>query len=356
MPSLLRQLIHRFVPAHLNDPLGLARRLWKTGDPAAKFAMGSAALGIATTPFDLAIVPFENRFYRQAPKSKQPQIFVCGGPRTGTTLAAQVLIQNLPCSHFTNLTALFSRSPILATRVFGRWLKHPQEGLKSFYGRTTGLLGISDALNLWDRWLGKNRLCVPEYLDSNSAKAMQEFFAAWESAFELPLIAKCNNLNATAHLVADELDNSFFICLTREPLYMAQSLYEARLAIHGELGQPYGLSPAGCSSEDDVLTSVCTQVQYHEELAQCQAERIGSERFWTIPYEQFCANPEILAKRVGREILGLDDDQLRAIQIPPLRTANRQRLDGQLFNDLRKRWEQVSGDKLSAAEKGEVVS
>src|SRR5262249_45460471 len=103
-----RQLLHRYVPAHFHDPVGLALRLVGTGDPAAWFAMGAAAAGVAAAPLDAALSPLERRFVAKAAArgpARHPLILICGPPRSGTTIVYQTLINHLPLAYFSNLTA-----------------------------------------------------------------------------------------------------------------------------------------------------------------------------------------------------------------------------------------------------------
>ena len=94
-PGWLRRAVHPFVPSGFHDPVGLARRLIKTGDPAALFAMRAAALAPLALPIDLPLMPLERQRYRRAQPPRRPILLVCGSARSGTTLAAQILIRNL---------------------------------------------------------------------------------------------------------------------------------------------------------------------------------------------------------------------------------------------------------------------
>ena len=78
--------------------------------------------------------------------------------RRGRRFVCQTLVRHLLVSHFTNLTSLFPAAPLTATRLFSRFLAEPVSEYRSFYGRTTRLSGLNDALYLWDRWLGADRL------------------------------------------------------------------------------------------------------------------------------------------------------------------------------------------------------
>lgn len=299
-----RQLLHRYVPAHFHDPAGLAVRLIRTGNPAAHFAMGAAAAGIAAAPLDLFLAPWENRLVASAASSgraRHPLVLICGAPRTGTTVVYQTLVSHLPVRYFSNLTALFPRSPLVVERLFGRLARPATAKYQSYYGRTAGMAGTNDALYLWDRWLGSDRDRPPGLLTEAQRRSMKRFFDAADHFFNQPLINKNNNLILSAHLVAEALPHARFICLTRRPRDLAQSLYRARCDIHGTPDAPYGPAEAGAV---DAVESVCRQVTYFDRLVDEQQRRIGAERFRVVPYESFCRDPGALVERVASDELG----------------------------------------------------
>lgn len=304
-------LLRRYVPAHFNDPVGLALRLVRTGDPAAWFAMATAAAGVAAAPLDALLQRAERRYISSASAGakRQPLLFICGPPRSGTTVVYQTLVNHLPVAYFSNLTALFPRSPLSAHRLLERFVPRPrQAAYRSYYGRTTGLAGTNDALHLWDRWLGADRSHAPASIPAQQQQAMQAFFAACSQSFRRPLINKNNNLNATAHLVAESLPEARFLCLTRNRRDLAQSLFRARQEIHGAADQPYGLADSS-SDGVDPIASVCEQVDLFEKLASQQREHLG-DRFQIVEYEAFCRDPGTLVRRVARELFG-DESRVR---------------------------------------------
>jgi hypothetical protein len=314
----LRRLGHRVVPAHFEDPVGLALRLLRSGSPQARSAMMLAALGVLTAPVDLVLSPVEQRRYRRARPPQGALVFVCGPPRSGTTLVAQTLIRCLPVTYLNNLTALFPRAPITANRLARTPLCNQRVSLTSHYGKTVGLGGPNDGLHLWDRWLGADRRVVSDRLDGKAADGLVRFFGAWEHAIGGPVVAKNNNLNAWASVVAGVLPTAHFVCLSRDPLYLAQSLLVARRYIHGNLTTSYGI-PAPDGDQQDPIDDVCRQVAFHTVMAERQRQAIGDERFWLISYEDFCARPERLVRRVAEQILGVDVDEaaLRQVRLTP---------------------------------------
>lgn len=331
MPNTFRQWLHRFIPSQIRDPIGLTRRLFRTGDPAAFFAMQTALLGLALAPLDLALQVAEDRKTRRAGAPTRPMVFICGAPRSGTTLVHQVLINNLPVAYVNNLTAVFPRAPLTANRIFRPAI--PPNGFShhSYYGKTDGFAGPNDGLHLWDRWFGTDRTRVRTALTAEEQRQMRQFFGAMQQQYDKPVVAKNNMLNACASLVADVLDTAYFICMSREPLLLAQSQLQARIEINGGDDLPYGL--AGTRRLDlDPDEDVCRQVLFHHHMAVTQQRLVGADRFWIVRYESFCRNPSALVEAVASKILGQDPSNGKRLAAFPV--SDQVRIDPQRFRRL----------------------
>ncbi len=307
-PGWFRRAIHPFVPAGFNDPIGLARRLIKTGDPAAHFAMRMAALAPLALPFDILCAASEKRRYREAKVPTRPIILVCGSARSGTTASAQLLMRNLGLSYLDNAMAMFPRSPLTARSMLDRFIETRPVEYTSFYGRTAGWSSPSDSLNLWDRWLGKDRSRAPGALDPDARDDMRAFFGALERETTRPVVCKANALNASAHLVAEALPSARFICIERARDTLALSLLMARIEIHANPRMPYGLPPPVRKAADSVIEDVCRQVLYHEEIARLQEKRLGTGRFRRVSFESVCRDPKAFVDAMGLWALGETTD------------------------------------------------
>ena len=144
---------------------------------------------------------------------------------------------------------------------------------------------------IWDRWLGSNRETVPDKLIAGSDQSMRAFFGAVEQLYGRPIVGKVNKLNTCASLVAECLPNATFICVQRNPLFLAQSLYVARTKIMGDASVAYGVQHQPSST--DPIEDVCLQVLFHEQQAKRQFELLG-DRFAIVSYERFCDAPQEL--------------------------------------------------------------
>ena len=347
---LWRRWIHSIVPAQFNDIFGLVKRLIASKSLEAWSAMLYAFLGVVLTPLDLILQQFEKGFYQKANSPQLPQIFVCGAPRSGTTLTAQVLIKHLPVFYFNNLTSLFPRSPITASKLFGPFIKNAKDriGYESFYGRTTRLSAPNDALYFWDRWIGVDRTKLPESISAENQDAIVRFFGAFENFSKKPLVAKNNNLNTYAHLVGEILDTAYFICLDRDPVYLAQSHLIARRLIHGDESIAYGIRHTeNDETEGDIdpLEDICRQVLFNKQRIKQQQETLGQDRFIIIGYEDFCENPAKWVVEISARILGkpIDTRQLSE-NLTPFPPANVRKVDKATFLTIKEIFDRLLCD------------
>ena len=295
----------RIIPGHFVDPWGLAWRLLRSRSPEAYQAAASTALTLLCRPLELALRGRESRLREAAEAPELPIIFVCGPPRSGTTLVSQFLIKALPVAYTSNLMSIFPGTPIAATTMFSARQRPDAIRFESYYGKTRGLHGPNDFLPLWDRWFGEDRATLPEALTHGAEQDMRQFFGALQAIFGRPVLNKNNSLNLLAHLVAPVLETAVFVCMERDPLFLGQSLLLARRQIQGSDDVPYGPHADWARGGDrDVFDDVSSQVVFHSNVAELQQSRIGNGRFWRISYEAFCADPVALAERVAREALG----------------------------------------------------
>lgn len=348
MSRQLKKLVRFFVPRHIQDP-GLLIRMIRSGSRAAWFTILTTVLGFLLAPLDMLFEIFEKKYYERASGPRLPLIFVCGAPRTGTTLASQVLINNLPVSYFNNLTALFPRSPIVANRLFGRLIGRKMD-YESYYSKTVGLSGPNDAFYIWNRWMVEDETGMQCVLLGSKTEAMVRFFGAYEQAFQKPIISKNNSLNTRAVSIANVFKQAYFICMTRDPAYVAQSLLAARLEIQGDLEARLWVDNPDKShlQRGDYIEDVCDQVLYHERKILEQQQIIGADRFWIVSYEQFCREPELLIKRVSEQILGqrVDLDELKKT-VKPFQLSNAVRMPPPLFKQIKQTLADLRGDPVS---------
>jgi len=330
-------LLRRVLPSNSDDLLGMLSRVLGTGDPAGRAEIVRTLLAVLALPADLAASPFENRIYRRAPRPNLPIVFVCGPPRSGTSLMAQVLIRQLPVSYFSNVVGIFTRAPLVATRAMSFALRRRDVSFKTFYGKSRRLAEPSDAMSLWDRWFPGDRNTLPDPPDPGSVQAMVRLFGAWQRTWHRPIVAKNNRLYAYGEYVATALPTAHFVCPVRDPVYLAQSQLLARQILLGGFDKPYGIrtpeyearARPGRPAED-----ACAQVAADRTVVERTRTAIGPARFWLVSYERFCADPNALLERLSREVLRIPFTPLTAAEKDSIRVSTNRTLDESLFAEI----------------------
>lgn len=337
---------HKYIPSHAANPFSLAAKLITNPKPAARSALFMAGAGLALTPLDYVLQVFEKRKINNVNPPQKPIIVVVGPPRSGTTLVAQFLINTFHVSYFNNLTSLFPRSPITAIKRFGSMAPLRAGDYDAFYGKSRGLSGANDALYIWDRWLGSDRGVVPDALAPGATQSISKFFGAVEQVYKLPMVNKVNRLNTCAHLISEALPNVSFVCLYRNPLNLAQSLYIARREISGSLRAAYGVQH-DVTAPDDPVEDVCQQVLFHERHAQEQQERLGIDRFSIISYESFCRNPNGLVEMVARQHPSLEMRKPNSERMESFAISDRRKLPDEIIDRMQQRLKELGAGKVT---------
>lgn len=331
--GVIREAIHNAIPNHFNDPVGLALRIVRSGNRDAIAALLQAGIRLGLSPVDIMLSRIAGRTEDCGTAPTRPVLFVTGPPRSGTTLLHQLLIRNLPVAYVTNLASLLPRSAQAGAFPLTAAIANEKVRLESYYGRTRALFGPSDGLEFWDRWFGDDRRTMPTQLTPVAAASMGRFFARLEQGSGRPVVAKNNNLIASAHLVADAMPTARFVCLRRDPIYLAQSLLKARNDIHGSRDISYGIdeSNAAAAKAADPLEDVWRQVDLYQDLQDQQVKRLGPDRFMVVSYEELCADPQAVVARLGRTTFDLD---CLGSTIEPMRASRKRSLTEAEFSRL----------------------
>lgn len=321
--------------ANFRDPWGLLVRMLRSGSPAARAALFRAGVEIPLRPVDYLLAGRERRLIDEAPLGRLPQLLIVGAPRSGTTMAYQLIAGLLPVTYFSNFSSLFPRAPLAASKMVRRWIRRPTD-VHSYYGQTAGWMAPNDGFHIWSQWLGEDRYHAPNSLTLEQKQGMRKFLDAWEMVFGQPLVNKNNRNTDALVLLAETLPRAHFLVIERDPVYVAQSLVIARQQVQGSKRHAWGLDSRDVAASDDPLgyvDEVCRQVFRIDENLKAQLTALPRERFTCLKYEQLCERPEESLQQVG-EILGVCPQLERMQQLEPLAAANQKRLDDAEFRRI----------------------
>jgi hypothetical protein len=314
--------------ASFRDPIGLIWRMMRSAHPAAYSSLFHAGLAILARPLDIAFQRAERRSIAAGRQSDLPLIFVVGAPRSGTSLIYQVLAHCLDVSYFTNVDAMFRRSPITAARVFGSRSRRRSARFRSFFGQTAGLTAPNDGFHVWNRFLGTDRYATPARLSDPVSRQMATFFNAWLSTFGKPLLNKNNRNTDGVELLASHLPNAYWIAVRRDPFFVAQSLILARAEVQGSKNVGWGLRSRSSQSSDPLgyVDDVCDQItEIDKKLAQATSA-LDPGRIQEIRYEDFCRNPTEHVQRLLQWVPQLKSAAASDIDLSAFPVSNKVRL------------------------------
>jgi hypothetical protein len=301
--------------ANFSDPIGLLVRMLRSGDPAARAALLREASGAMLSPLDRCLQIAERRRLRSAPPSILPLLLIVGAPRSGTTLVYQVLARHLPATYFTNLSALFPRAPLTASRLFLRGARAAPDSLHNYYGNTAGLTGPNDGFHIWNRWLGADRYQAPQSLSPEGVAGMRGFFAAWTAAYRRPLLNKNNRNTDCVGLLGQVLPEAVFVVVHRDPVYVAQSLLIARQHVQGDKRRRWGLRSLDQEVPTDPLghvDSVCRQITEIAGKLEADRRSLPATRVIDVHYEAFCADPTPVLETISSRVWGRSSGAIMA--------------------------------------------
>lgn len=244
-------------------------------------------------------------------------IFVIGAPRTGSTLLFQAVLQHYQVAYISNLMALMPRWMLRLCRARRRCcIGYRSSPPQSRFGYVSGLCAPNEAGAVLRHWFGSPA-------DSSHANHVRATVGTIARLAGAPLFVK-NQVNT---IRADALFALFpearLLFLTRDPLFMAQSLIMSRRALSTDDRQWWSVAPPGFEAvlEQEPLYQVLWQVDRLEELAlaACLAR---PRQAVVVSYEVLCTQTASTLADIGQAF------QLQAtgINAPPLASANRVRL------------------------------
>jgi hypothetical protein len=249
---------------------------------------------------------------------RHPVVVIIGCPRSGTTLASQLLASSGSFAYPTNVLARFAYAPLLGAMI-QKLLFDPDLGcfneladiqsaepFRSVFGRTSGAMAVNQFFHFWRRFVPSP---VPSHLtDEDLARVdltgLRQELAAIESVFEKPFMSKGKLLQFRAHYFATRMPELLFVQIRRRPRFVMQSIIIARRALHGTDRIWWSHRPREFEwlATMDPAHQVAGQVLYTERAIACELAGVAEDRKLVLDYESLCGKPHELHDRL-RETL-----------------------------------------------------
>lgn len=241
-----------------------------------------------------------------------PALLVLGAPRTGSTAFYQALIASFRLAYFSNLTNdHFAGAPALGLAIQAGVGRTVPVAFASRYGKTRGALQPSEGSHVLRTWFGgghPSQVVSTDILDGR-AEAMRRTARAAHALWGRPLVIKnawnCFRVASLSRVLPD----AYFVWIRRDIAAAARSDLAARYVVQG--------SPEVWNSATPHNVETLRSRPYWEQVVENQYEysaALGKAlpahaagRFIEVWYEDFCAGPMAVLRRLGAAWPALGD-------------------------------------------------
>lgn len=242
-----------------------------------------------------ALAPLES--YEPSPRER-PTLFIFGLPRSGTTLAYQLLAQCLDIGYVNNLIARFWQAPLHGIALSQVVLGRPSAAaFDSDFGKTRGPHGPHEFAYFWQSWLGMNS--VEDLLRFNAPSSQVDWPAlggvvrCMQDAFDSGIVFKtmyvANHIREFAAAFAQPL----FVYVDRDPVDVGLSILAGRKAYYGDPQVWWATYPPDFQSlaELPFAEQIAGQVQSLRATYENALGLLDPSLVLRVGYEALCAEP-----------------------------------------------------------------
>lgn len=217
-----------------------------------------------------------------------PVICIIGTPRSGSTLAYQVLTEAFENNHLTNFTNLFYATPILGFKIQKILCQQYKNKYHSNHGFVSGFCGESEGLKFWDYW------CNQGLEENNSQDKIQlkKLHNRLKKIDEKPFITGYVGLSFSMDFMRNEFNDILFVYIERDMLSTCYSFYK----FYNESSDLMSLVPKSCIGKkyDNKYGMVFDQIK---QIQAC-INRKYSDDCISISYEELCENPNKIINKI----------------------------------------------------------
>ncbi len=267
--------------------------------------------------------PAERAVLARLDTPTRPALLVVGNPRSGTTAFMQWLAATGLFAVPSNLLSRFYYAPYIGAKIqqllcdpafaykdeLGE-LTGSSGAMASELGKTKGALSPSEFFHFWRRFLPNYDpgYLTPELLAHFDAAGLRKGIASIEEALGRPFAAKAIMMQYNLTALAEAVRNVVFIHIRRHPLFVMQSVLEARESFYGDRTMWWSVKPQEFAKLRDLgpFEQIAGQVYYTERSLEEQARELPSNRWLTVDYECFCENPAATLAEIRRRFEWLD--------------------------------------------------
>ncbi|MEN8154148.1 MAG: sulfotransferase [Acidobacteriota bacterium] len=225
----------------------------------------------------------------------QPQFFILGLPRSGTTLVYQYIIHRLDVAYFTNKAGEYGFAPCVITYLSKMINKPYISDFKSKYGKSNGKMAPREAGSFWLRFFDKNSYQLINSVNKNDISIIRKTIFCIKSIFSnAPFVNKNVKHLLRIKILNEIFPNSFFIIVNRDITDVGLSILDARKQIFSDLNKWWSVQPLNYNKIKDMdpLDQIGYQIFSINKKLNDDLKTISDKKIIYLDYSEFCRNPE----------------------------------------------------------------
>ena len=237
-----------------------------------------------------------------------PLGLIVGNPRSGSTIILQVLASSGCFAYPSNLISRFAFAPDFGARVqqllfdkrfdpdgtFSDLRSSCAISHSSDLGRSQGALSTNEFYHFFRRFFPGQlpRALDQRERDSIDLQRMLNELERTAAVFGKPLVSKGYMFQYHLAYFAGRMPNVIWIRSKRDPMFVMQSIYQARIK-RGGLDNWWSVMPQEYEDliKEDPFTQIAGQVYYTEKALDQGFSMLPKKNQFVVQYEDFCEDP-----------------------------------------------------------------
>ena len=258
---------------------------------------------------------------------KFPIGFIIGNPRSGSTILLQILALSGSFAYPSNLITRFSFAPEFGARIqqmlfderfdpdgtFCDLRSHCDISLVSDLGRSQGVLAPNEFYHFFRRFFPCRlpKALTPQEKAAIDLKKMQYELQQTATVFQKPLVSKGYMFQYHLAYFAKRMPNVVWIRVKRNPVFVMQSIYRARMKL-GDLRAWWSVMPPEYETlaHEDIFTQIAGQVFYTEKALDQGFAALPKKKQLIVLYEKFCKNPRFYLDCIQKCLGGMGSQSI----------------------------------------------
>lgn len=261
--------------------------------------------------FNSSLADLEKEYIASQKPSDLPVLFICGAPRSGTTLIGQVLARTGVFNYIDNFVARFWRAPFVGLYIeklihLRELLDDKGNSFTSDLGRTPGILDPHEFSYFWEYWLrpeSPHHVIPLHHLKKIDVKGLRKEINAILNFYNMPLFFKNVWFMGNPSLAYKLFPHAYFIIMKRDILSNALSIMRSRIQYHGSEKAWFALKPTNYEKCKHLPPEyqIIGQIKGVYNDIEAQSSRF-SERAIQITCEELCNDPVKTVKKIAKKL------------------------------------------------------